>query len=75
MEPRDKEEENKLVGMQLAEMERPKTGLQIISRNKASALTSNLGTANAAKWSNNFIVSFLPPLSRAPRGISVFNAY
>ena len=63
MEPRDKEEENRLVGMQLAEMERPKTGLQIISRNKASALTSNLGTANAAKWSN-FIVSFPSPLSR-----------
>jgi len=70
MEPRDKEEENKLVGMQLAEMERPKTGLQIISRNKASALTSNLGTANAAKWSNNFIKS-APATAKPKKGETI----
>ena len=59
MEPKDKEEENNLVGQQLYNLDQAKTGIQIISRNKASTIT-NPGTASSASWSSNFIVSLHP---------------
>lgn len=58
VEPRDKEEEGNMVMRQMANMEKGKTGLTIISRNKASTIT-NLGSAASVNWSSNFIVSFL----------------
>lgn len=56
VEPKDKEEENRLVGQQLYNLDQAKTGIQIISRNKASTITS-LGSASSANWGSNFIVS------------------
>lgn len=55
-EPTDREEEDRLVGQQIFEMEHGRPGLQIISRNKASTIV-NPGVAGAANWGSNFIVS------------------
>ena len=52
-EPRDKEEETRLLAQHLMEAD-AKSGIKVISRNKASAIT-NPGAALSSNWGNNFI--------------------
>lgn len=57
VEPRNAQEEEKLLQQQMRDLEQSKTKLKIISRNAASS-TINPGTAGAATWAGSFIVSF-----------------
>ncbi|CAM1507087.1 Fc.00g067280.m01.CDS01 [Cosmosporella sp. VM-42] len=54
VEPRDVQEEERLLAQRLMDAEAGKSKLQIISRNTASAIV-NPGTAGAAGWTGNFI--------------------
>ena len=56
VEPRDVQEEERLLAQRLMDAEQSKSKLQIISRNKASSII-NPGTAGAVGWGGNFIVS------------------
>lgn len=58
VEPRNIQEEERLLAQRLFDAERSKSKLQIISRNSASSII-NPGTATAAQWGGNFIVSNL----------------
>lgn len=61
VEPRNIQEEERLLARQLFDADNAKSKLQIISRNSASSIL-NPGTGAAASWGGSFIVrSFLAP--------------
>lgn len=60
VEPKDKAEEDRMVMQQLRDMEHPNSGIRILSRNKASAI-SNIGHTGQQHF-QNFIVSNFPVL-------------
>ena len=55
VEPRNMQEEERLLAQRMFSAEHSKTKLQIISRNSASSIV-NPGTAGSATWGGNFIV-------------------
>lgn len=57
VEPSDKAEEDRMVMQQLRDMEHPTSGIRILSRNKASAI-SNIGHTGQQHF-QNFIVRIL----------------
>ncbi|KAI5466777.1 transcription initiation factor IIF, beta subunit-domain-containing protein [Mariannaea sp. PMI_226] len=71
VEPRDVQEEERLLGQRLLDAEQSKTKLQIISRNKASSII-NPGTAGSVGWGGNFIKN-TAPLNKPKKG-EVFKA-
>ncbi|KYK55514.1 transcription initiation factor iif [Drechmeria coniospora] len=71
VEPRNLQEEERLLAQKLLDAENSKSKLQIISRNSASAII-NPGTATAAQWSGNFIKN--APVQVKPKKGEVFKA-
>jgi len=67
-EPRDKDEETRLLANSLLEAD-SKAGVKVISRNKASAIT-NPGAAGSGSWSSNFIKN-APPVTKPKKGETV----
>ncbi|KAK7430879.1 hypothetical protein QQZ08_002669 [Neonectria magnoliae] len=71
VEPRDVQEEERLLAQRLMDAESSKSKLQIISRNKASSII-NPGTAGAVSWGGNFIKNTAPIVK--PKKGEVFKA-
>ncbi|KAK2591324.1 hypothetical protein QQS21_010977 [Conoideocrella luteorostrata] len=71
VEPRNIQEEERLLAKQMFEAEHTKTKLQIISRNSASSII-NPGAAGSATWGGNFIKNAAPTV-KAKKG-EVFKA-
>ncbi|POR31304.1 Transcription initiation factor IIF subunit beta [Tolypocladium paradoxum] len=71
VEPRNIQEEERLLAQRLFDAERSKSKLQIISRNSASSII-NPGTATAAQWGGNFIKNAAQPAK--PKKGEIFKA-
>ncbi|PNY23738.1 Transcription initiation factor IIF subunit beta, partial [Tolypocladium capitatum] len=71
VEPRNIQEEERLLAQRLFDAEHSKSKLQIISRNSASSII-NPGTATAAQWGGNFIKNAAQPVK--PKKGEIFKA-
>lgn len=70
-EPKDKDEETRLLAQHLMEAD-SRAGVKVISRNKASAIT-NPGAAGSTSWGSNFIKN-APSMAKPKKGETVKNA-